>query len=219
MYGRSTKPFEEVALTFIDQGEQDALRKYLLTKLSVLKKSSTMQRVMVASWLVELFMAKLNLLDDTISAKAELSEAAPIANVQEDLPSMRREFQEFVTKYRSDLDRKTSYELISSHGREEELLYFANVIDDYNYVLSYWVQRERWQEAMSVLKKQTDPEIFYQYSSVLMTHVAVDLVEVMMRQNNLEANKLIPALLNYNKTADVPLNQVSNEVQSIQESY
>jgi hypothetical protein len=43
-----------------------------------------------------------------------------------------------------------------------------------------------------------------------MTHVAVELVEVMMRQNNLEANKLIPALLNYNKTADVPLNQVSN---------
>jgi hypothetical protein len=210
VYGRSTKPFEEVALTFIDQGEQDALRKYLLTKLSVLKRSSTMQRIMVASWLVELFMAKLNLLDDTISAKAEISEAAPIANVQEDLPSMRREFQEFVTKYKSDLDRKTTYELISSHGREEELLYFANVIDDYNYVLSYWVQRERWQEAMSVLKKQTDPEIFYQYSSVLMTHVAVELVEVMMRQNNLEANKLIPALLNYNKTADVPLNQVSS---------
>jgi hypothetical protein len=209
VYGRSTKPFEEVALTFIDQGEQDALRKYLLTKLSVLKKSSTMQRIMVASWLIELFMAKLNLLDDTISAKAEISEAAPIANVQEDLPSMRREFQEFVSKYKSDLDRKTTYELISSHGREEELLYFANVIDDYNYVLSYWVQRERWQEAMSVLKKQTDPEIFYQYSSVLMTHVAVELVEVMMRQNNLEANKLIPALLNYNKTADVSLNQVS----------
>ena len=211
VYGRSTKPFEEVALTFIDQGEQDALRKYLLTKLSVLKRSSTMQRIMVASWLVELFMAKLNLLDDTISAKAEISEAAPIANVQEDLPSMRREFQDFVSKYKSDLDRKTTYELISSHGREEELLYFANVIDDYNYVLSYWVQRERWQEAMSVLKKQTDPEIFYQYSSVLMTHVAVELVEVMMRQNNLEANKLIPALLNYNKTADVPLNQVSDE--------
>ncbi|KAH0289229.1 hypothetical protein M436DRAFT_48175 [Aureobasidium namibiae CBS 147.97] len=207
VYGRSTKPFEEVALTFIDQGEQDALRKYLLTKLSVLKRSSTMQRIMVASWLVELFMAKLNLLDDTISAKAEISEAAPIANVQEDLPSMRREFQEFVTKYKTDLDRKTTYELISSHGREEELLYFANVIDDYNYVLSYWVQRERWQEAMSVLKKQTAPEIFYQYSSVLMTHVAVELVEVMMRQNNLEANKLIPALLNYNKTADVSLNQ------------
>jgi hypothetical protein len=210
VYGRSTKPFEQVALTFIDQGEQDALRKYLLTKLSVLKKSSTMQRIMVASWLVELFMAKLNLLDDTISAKAELSEAAPIAKVQEDLPSMRREFQEFVTRYKPDLDRRTTYDLISSHGREEELLFYANVIDDYNYVLSYWVQRERWQEAMSVLTKQTDPEIFYQYSSVLMTHVAVDLVEVMMRQTNLETNKLIPALLNYNKITDAPLSQVSS---------
>lgn len=208
VYGRSTKPFEEVALTFIDKGEQDALRKYLLTKLSMLKRSATMQRIMVASWLIELYMAKLNLLDDTISAKAELSEGAPVESAKDDLPTIRREFQDFVTKYKSDLDRKTTYELISSHGREEELLYYANTVSDYNYVLSYWVQRERWQEAMAVLKKQTNPEIFYQYSSVLMVHTPVDLVEVMMRQTNLEANKLIPALLNYNKTADVPLSQV-----------
>lgn len=209
VYGRSTKAFEEVALTFIDKGEQDALRKYLLTKLSSYKKSATMQRVMLASWLVELYMAKLNILDDTISAKAELIEGAPVASVREDLPTTRREFHDFVTKYKSDLDRKTTYELISSHGREEELLYYANTINDYQYVLSYWVQRERWQEAMSVLKKQTSPGIFYQYSSVLMVHVPVDLVEIMMRQTNLEAQKLIPALLNYNKTADVPLSQVS----------
>lgn len=208
VYGRSTKAFEEVALTFIDKGEQDALRKYLLTKLSTLKKSAIMQRIMVASWLVELYMAKLNILDDTISAKAELSEGAPIASVKEDLPTIRRDFQDFITKYKSDLDRKTTYDLISSHGREEELLYYANAVNDYNYVLSYWVQRERWQEAMSVLKKQTNPDIFYQYSSVLMVHVPVALVEIMMRQSNLEAQKLIPALLNYNKTADVPLGQV-----------
>jgi len=209
VYGRSTKPFEEVALTFIDKGEQDALRKYLLTKLANLRKSATMQRTMVASWLVELYMAKLNILDDTISAKAELSDAAPMSSVKEDLPTIRREFQDFVAKYKSDLDKKTTYELISSHGRQEELLFYANTVNDYNYVLSYWVQRERWQEAMSVLKKQTDPEIFYKYSSVLMVHVPVELVEVMTRQNNLEAKNLIPALLNYNKTVNVPLSQVN----------
>ncbi|KAL1296564.1 hypothetical protein AAFC00_000063 [Neodothiora populina] len=207
VYGRSTKAFEEVALTFIDRSEHDALRKYLLTKLSTLKKSATMQRIMVASWLVELYMAKLNILDDTISAKAELSESAPIASVKEDLPTIRREFQEFINKHKSDLDRRITYDLISSHGREEELLYYANTVNDYNYVLSYWVQRERWQEAMTVLKKQTNSEIFYQYSSVLMVHVPVDLVDIMMRQSTLEAQKLIPALLNYNRTADVPLSQ------------
>lgn len=207
VYGRSTKPFEQVALTFIDKGEQDALRKYLLTKLSTLKKSATMQRMMVATWLIELYMAKLNTLDDTITTKAELSESMNTAETQDQLSVIRKEYQEFVTKYKSDLDRKTVYEIISSHGREEELLYFATVVNDYNYVLAYWVQRERWQESMDVLKKQTDPEIFYKYSSVLMAHVPTDLVEIMMRQTNLDAQKLIPAFLNYNNITKAPLNQ------------
>ncbi|KAF2012799.1 hypothetical protein BU24DRAFT_374597 [Aaosphaeria arxii CBS 175.79] len=207
VYGRSTKPFEQVALTFIDKGEQDALRKYLLTKLTTLKKSSIMQRVLVATWLIELYMAKLNALDDTITTKAELSESMNAAESQDQLSSIRMEFQEFVTKYKADLDRKTVYEIISSHGREEELLHFATVINDYNYVLSYWVQRERWQESLTVLKKQTDPEIFYKYSSVLMAHVPIDLVEIMTRQTNLEAQKLIPAFLNYNNITKAPLKQ------------
>jgi tetratricopeptide (TPR) repeat protein len=194
VYGRSTK-------------EQDALRKYLLTKLSTLKKSSVMQRTMVATWLVELFMAKLNTLDDTITTKAELSESMNTAETKDQLSVIRREYQDFVSKYKSDLDRKTVYEIISSHGREEELLYFATVVNDYNYVLAYWVQRERWQESLDVLKKQTDPEIFYQYSSVLMVHVPVDLVEIMMRQANLDAQKLIPAFLNYNNITKASLNQ------------
>jgi len=207
VYGRSTKPFEQVALTFIDKGEQDALRKYLVTKLSTLKKSSTMQRIMVATWLIELYMAKLNTLDDTITTKAELSETMNTVETQDQLSIIRKEYQEFVSKYRLDLDRKTVYEIISSHGREEELLYFATVVNDYNYVLAYWVQRERWQEALDVLKKQTDSEVFYKYSSVLMAQVPVDLVEIMMRQTNLDARKLIPAFLNYNNITKVPLSQ------------
>jgi hypothetical protein len=210
--GKSSKAFEDVALTFIDNGETDALRKYLITKLSNLKKTSTMQRVMLASWLVELYMAKLNQLDDTISTKAEVTADGAGSTSQEtqrQLPAIRKEFQDFCRKNKADLDRKTVYEIISSHGREEELLYFANVVDDYNYVLSYWVQRERWDEAMAVLKKQTDPEMFYKYATVLMSHTPVDLVEVLMRQSDLDPKKLIPALLNYNKTLDasVPLAQ------------
>ena len=210
--GKSTKAFEDVALNLIDKGDQDALRKYLLTKLSNLKKTFTMQRIMLASWLVELYMAKLNQIDDTISTKAELSTNGTGSNAQDtqrQLPIVRKEFQEFCRKNKVDLDSKTIYEIISSHGREEELLYFANVVDDYNYVLSYWVQRERWDEAMTVLKKQTDPQMFYKFSTVLMSHTPVDLVEVLMRQAALEPKKLIPALLNYNKTigTSVPLSQ------------
>ncbi|KAI9837898.1 MAG: hypothetical protein M1837_002688 [Sclerophora amabilis] len=207
VYGKSNKPFEQVALTFIDHDEQSALRKYLSVKLSTLKRSSTMQRVMIASWLVEIFMSKLNSLDDTIGTKAELSANANSKQSEEQLSNVRSDFQDFVTKYKSDLDKKTTYDIISSHGREEELLYYATIVNDYNYVLAYWVQRERWSESLNVLKKQSDPEIFYKYSSVLMSHVATELVDILTRQSNLETRNLIPALLNYNKGTHVPLSQ------------
>lgn len=199
VYGKSSKPFEEVSLAFIDNNQNDALRKYLLTKLITYKKSSIMQRMMIATWLVEIFMAKLNSLEDTIKTEAELVENLNADQSKEQLGSVRDEFHAFVSKHKADLDRKTIYDVISSHAREEELLYFANAINDYNYVLSYWVQRERWMEALDVLKKQTDPEVFYRYSSVLMTHVAHDLVEIIMRHPDLKPRNIIPALLDYDR--------------------
>ncbi|KAF2718665.1 hypothetical protein K431DRAFT_274229 [Polychaeton citri CBS 116435] len=207
--GRSSKPFEDVALSFIDKGEHDALRKYLLTKLSNLPKQARMQRVMLASWLIELYMSKLNQLDDTISTRAELAEGVTATETSKQLPLVRKEFQEFASRYKDDLDKRTTYEIISSHGREEELLHYANITSDLNYVLSYWIQRERWDEALAVLKKQTEPDIFYKYATVLMAHVPQDLVEVLMRQGNLDAKRVIPALLNYNKNigSSLPISQ------------
>ncbi|KAK3357673.1 Pep3/Vps18/deep orange family-domain-containing protein [Lasiosphaeria hispida] len=199
VYGKSSKPFEEVALCFIDNNQPDALRKYLLTKLTTFKKSSVMQRIMIASWLVEIFMAKLNSLDDTIITGAELSETLNPTQTKEQLDTVRGEYHDFINKHKSDLDRKTVYDVISSHGREEELLFYANAVNDYNFVLSYWVQRERWSEALNVLKRQTDADIFYRYSSVLMTHAAAELVDILMRQSNLKPRNLIPALLEYER--------------------
>ncbi len=207
VYGRSSKPFEEVALTFLASNQSDALRKYLLVKLGTYKKSAVMQRMMIASWLVEVFMAKLNSLEDTIITKAELSESLSPAQTKEQMASVTSEYQDFISKYKSDLDRKTVYDVISSHGREEELLFFANTINDYNYVLSYWVQRERWTEALDVLKKQTDADAFYRYSSVLMTHAAPDLVDILMRQANLNPRNLVTALLEYDRNFTGPLQQ------------
>jgi vacuolar protein sorting-associated protein 18 len=207
VYGKSSKPFEQVALIFVDNDQQDALRKYLLTKIGTYKKSSIMQRIMIASWLIEIFMSKLNSLDDTIITKAELSETLNPEQTKNQLETIRTEYQEFVKKYRSDLDQRTTYDIISSHGREEELLFFASAVNDYNYVLGYWMQRERWKEVLDVLKKQTEPEIFYRYSSGLITHVATDLIDILMRHADLKPRNLIPALLNYDRNFQGPLSQ------------
>ncbi|KAJ5517998.1 Pep3/Vps18/deep orange [Penicillium expansum] len=208
VWGKSSKGFEEVCLTMIDHKEHDALRNYLLSQLATYKKASLMQRIMVASWLVELFMSKLNSLDDNIATKAELAEGTSPGEIKDQLGSIRADFQEFVNSYKADLDKKTVYDIISSHGREEELLFFATATNDYNYVLSYWIQREKWLEALKVLQRQSEADVFYKYSSVLMTHKPTDLVDILMRQTNLDPERLIPALLNYNKSASVSsLNQ------------
>ena len=207
VWGKSSKAFEEVCLSLIDNGQDDALRKYLMAKLGSYKKSSTMQRVMIATWLIQILMAKLNSLDDMVATKAELLEDTDAGGAKRDLEKTRTEFQEFVTKHKSDLDAQTVYEVISSHDREEELLFFANTITDYDYVLSYWVQREKWNEALSVLNKQSNPETFYRYSNVLMTHVATGLVEILMRRSNIDPQKLIPALLSYNENPNIALAQ------------
>jgi len=207
IYGKSSKAFEEVALCFIDNNQPDALRKYLLTKLGTFKKTSVMQRVMIATWLIEVFMAKLNSLDDTIITGAELSETLNTAQTKDQLGAVRNEFYEFINRHKSDLDRKTVYDVISSHGREEELLYYADAVNDFNYVLSYWVQRERWSDALKVLKRQTDAEVFYRYSSVLMTHASTELVDILMRQSNLEPRNLIPALFEYDRNFKGPQSQ------------
>ena len=208
VYGKSNRPFEQVALTFIDHGEQDALRRYLTTKIATYRKTSIMQRTMIASWLIEIFMSKLNSLDDTITTKAQLTENTNTAETKDELATVRKEFVDFVTKYKGDLDRKTTYDLISSHGREQELLSYATVIEDYNFVLSYWIQRERWQLALDILKRQTEPPIFYKYSSVFMVHVPTETVDILTRHPDLDPLKLIPALLNYNQSnPDISLSQ------------
>ncbi|KAI2630675.1 Pep3/Vps18/deep orange family-domain-containing protein [Hypoxylon sp. NC1633] len=217
VYGKSSKPFEDVALSFVDHGQNDALRKYLITKISTYKKTYIIQRMLIAMWLVEIFMAKLNALEDSITVEVESSENGNKGQAEDELDTVRNEFRDFVNKHKSDLDSKTTYDVISSHAREDELLFYANAINDYIYVLSYWVQRERWTEALNVLKKQTDPEVFYRYSSVLMTHVGHELVEILMRHPKLEPRKIIPALLDYDRnfTGSLLQNQAVRYLQFI----
>ncbi|RPB26804.1 hypothetical protein L211DRAFT_860847 [Terfezia boudieri ATCC MYA-4762] len=58
---KGLESFEEVCLTFLDNNEPDALRKYLLAKLASPKRSQIMQRIMNGSWLIEQRLSLLRL--------------------------------------------------------------------------------------------------------------------------------------------------------------
>jgi vacuolar protein sorting-associated protein 18 len=105
------------------------------------------------------------------------------------------------------LDRQTTYDLINSHGRESELLFFATNINDHKYVLNYWINREDWAHAVLALQNQTSPEVFYKTASVLLTNVPRETVNVWVQQRDLDPTKLTPALLSYNETVETTLDQ------------
>jgi hypothetical protein len=52
--------------------------------------------------------------------------------------------------------RKAIYDLISSHGNETNLIYFAVLMEDYDRVIEYYLQHKNYKEALNVLKQQVN---------------------------------------------------------------
>jgi vacuolar protein sorting-associated protein 18 len=188
-YGKTQKPFEEVTLRFIHMGEHDALRSYLKEKLAHMNARDNMQMTIVCTWLTELYLSKLNKLESEGSRQLE---------------SCLDEFRAFLEDYSKlkKLDPATTFNLISSHGRTKELLFYATLIKDYDKVIGYHVQHAEYEKALDVLVQQRDSRLFYKYSPVLMAHCSAKLVTVLMRLDKdvIEPRQLIPALLRYKPT-------------------
>ncbi|KAI7880339.1 hypothetical protein K492DRAFT_76552 [Lichtheimia hyalospora FSU 10163] len=210
-FAESTVPFEEVALKFVEKNERDALRTYLNNKLERFRKKDRTQKTILATWLVELYLSKMNELEDLMSSvhcttttngdAATTNGTAGQHNdslyYKEQLAEIRDEFHLFLKTYCSILHKPTTYKLISSHGRNDELLDYAALIEDYERVISHWIVEKDWEKALEVLAKQANPDIFYKFSPVLMENAPYETVNVWMRQPNLNPRQLIPSLLRY----------------------
>lgn len=69
---------------------------------------------------------------------------------------MRDEFKSFLESYNGNLHRPTTYKLMASQGRNEEFLFFASLIGDYDKVISHWITEKNWSKALAVLSKEVN---------------------------------------------------------------
>ena len=86
-YAQSSASFEEVTLNLIDAGEREALRYYLISRLERTRKTvrvlgiltvhniyvifqDLIQRMMLATWLVELYLSRCNELEDVAASES-----------------------------------------------------------------------------------------------------------------------------------------------------
>ncbi|RUP49144.1 Pep3/Vps18/deep orange family-domain-containing protein [Jimgerdemannia flammicorona] len=174
-FADSTVPFEEVALKFVEREERDALRKYLLSRLEKLKKADLTQKYIIATWLVEIFLSRINELEDLATSSTPSDGSVPSADAgatandhQLRQRELEDEFRVFLEAYHGYLHRETTYKLISSHGRTDELLHYATLIGDYEKVIWHWIEEKNWKEALKVLSKQVGREhsVFFFFFSL-----------------------------------------------------
>ncbi|KAG8941809.1 hypothetical protein FRC03_003936 [Tulasnella sp. 419] len=150
--------------------------------------------MLLATWLVEFYLSKINQLDDLIASESASSD---VENMKVEQAILEDDLRGFFETYKPNLDRKTTYGLILSHGRNDMYLHYAGVMGDFDKVLEYHVMEEEWIKAVDVLNRQTDLELYYRFSPTLMRNAPKETVDAWLRQSLLDPRRLIPAILQH----------------------
>ena len=219
----------EVALRFLDNNKEatedndkslEALQDYLIIKLEQLNKSKegTDNRVtttLLSSWIIWNFMRQLNNIDEQISLNTETDEKM--------LTLKKNTIQEAFNKLLKDnldiLDVPTVYQIIANQNRTYDLLFFANLINDYEYMISYWIKHENWYESLKILLKYQNPSTVYKYSTILLVSSPDATINTWMKIKNLNVVSLLPAILTFFTNFKKNNNAVGHERPKVEKNY
>jgi hypothetical protein len=190
----STASFEESCLRFIQTGETEALIAFLLFKFDKLASKDKMQLAMLCVWLVELYLHSLDSLRD-----AKEGESGQIGIKSPEYLKLQGEFRNFLSmqSVMKNLDQRTAYDLIASHGNLDDLMYYASLIEDYERVIQHHIRLGAYSMALKVLDGQQRLELYYRFTPILMQHMPRETVDACLRRRDLEPRQLIPAFIRY----------------------
>ncbi|KAJ0395070.1 hypothetical protein P43SY_011458 [Pythium insidiosum] len=187
IYAKTARSFEEVALRFLEKETRDALRLFLLQKLKSLSSEEKTQKTVLCSWIVELFLDKFNVL------KGSAQDVDAHAN-------LLFEFKQFLQDQKAHLDPATTFNLISSHGRTDELVFFATLVEDYEKVVTYHVHRGEYGAAIELLRSVPTSkveELWYKYSPELILHKPREVYDAWKDAETLNPTRLIPSIVRH----------------------
>ncbi|KAJ1678593.1 tethering complex subunit [Spiromyces aspiralis] len=80
------------------------------------------------------------------------------------------------------------------------MLYYADLLGDYKLIIDYWLSVGDYKQALTVLGKHVTPAYIYEYSVVFIQHCPEELINILMRQPDIEPRRLVPAFVKYEQT-------------------
>jgi hypothetical protein len=198
------KSFEEIALKFVDVGEEEALKVYLLERLARFQAGEgggedgreggeyKTQRVMLCTWLMEMYLKRLAVLEGTGRGRQSPEEEEEVGRTVE-------EFQAFLRAHVEDLriHPAATYQALGSHGRKREMLLFATLIDDLERVVAFHVGEGEYGPALQLLEEAASERVeglFHKYAHTLMDAAPLRTLRAWMKTPGLDPVRLLPAL-------------------------
>ncbi|QLL31930.1 hypothetical protein HG536_0C00970 [Torulaspora globosa] len=184
-----------IALKLLNsRGNTESLQVFLLARLDSLTSKDQVQRILLSSWIVWTFMKLLNDTDEGINTERQETELKQL-NEQKDMIEER--LRKFFETHLECMDKETVYQILEEQNRKQALLFFAKLIKDHDYVLSYWVRQENWYEALRTLLDMQDPESVYKYATILLVNSPEATIHTWMKIAGVNPIQLIPSALTY----------------------
>ena len=169
--------------------ELTAIRFYVEEVLRILPLTAKCQRTMLCTWLCELYVHQI--------ATLTLSN-----DVDEDLMN---KFQEFLRQHRSSLDPAITMKLIASRGLQPLVVFYAQLIGDYETVVYFYLNGRRYNDVIILLSDapfELVENLIYKTSPTLIEVEAEATIAMMSSKPKLILDKCLPALLRYCEKLD-----------------
>ena len=75
------------------------------------------------------------------------------------------------------------------------MLFFASLVGDNDRMIKHWINDKKYDQALKILASQKSLDLYYKYSTILVTEYPLETIQLWMRQPNLDPKMLVPALL------------------------
>lgn len=186
IYSETQSSFEDVCLKFMQINEYEALLVYLQKRLEKLDAQDKTQITMLVVWIVELFLTQM----------ARLQQSSVTSKMRR----FQTEFDDFMKMPKVvecvRNNRTVIYDLMSSHGDNFNLNSLTVVNKDFDTVLNQMINQGKFNDAISVLSRQNQAELYYKYCPMLMETIPRETIDAVIAQaRRLKPSSLIPMLI------------------------
>lgn len=220
------EPFEKVCLMLLSLQLSNVetslmasklLIEYLRVKFSISKSAtnSKISRVILSTWIAQLHLRLLQVVKSELQIDAEIKTlgtpskysdaAARRERRNKDLTELNTSLKEFLRANYRDLDSTSIYEILTKMDFPDLLISFANLLEEYEYILHFYIETEMWNEALKALvrlyakDKVKGVEAIQRTSTILLMNLPQRTIETWLQFPELDYESLFPAILAFNK--------------------